>query len=130
MADFTEAIRLDPMNSKAFNGRGAVSSETKQFEKALADYNEAIRLDPKNSHEINNRGIVARIEKAIRKNIADFNEAIRYATRKTPRRLTAVGVFRYVQQATGIGRLSTQRSHPPRSEALQGKWTSPGYILV
>ena len=47
MADYNEAIRLDPKDARAINRRGAVCYQKNEFEKALADFNEAIRLDPK-----------------------------------------------------------------------------------
>ena len=54
--DYTEAIRIDPSNSKNFDGRGFVyHMHNRQEQKALSDYDEALRLDPNNDHAINNR---------------------------------------------------------------------------
>jgi protein-disulfide isomerase/invasion protein IalB/Tfp pilus assembly protein PilF len=72
LADFNEAIRLDPRNAAAYVGRGnlyksrassvsARSNDGKsesaeaEYEKALADYTEAIRLDPNDPITFYNR---------------------------------------------------------------------------
>ena len=44
--DFTEAIRLDPKDYKAFIGRGHIWSRKQEHAKAAADYGEAIKLEP------------------------------------------------------------------------------------
>ena len=46
IADYTQAIRLDPKYSYPYNGRGNAYQDKKDHD-ALAEYNEAIRLDPK-----------------------------------------------------------------------------------
>jgi tetratricopeptide (TPR) repeat protein len=47
IADYDEAIRLDPKYAIAFNNRGSAWLIKKEYDKAIADYDEAIRLDPK-----------------------------------------------------------------------------------
>jgi tetratricopeptide (TPR) repeat protein len=47
IADFTEAIRLDPKLAVAYDNRGVAWGTQKEYVKSLADYNQAIRLDPK-----------------------------------------------------------------------------------
>src|ERR1700722_12709674 len=44
IADFSEAIRLEPKNADAYNRRSLVWSDKKDYDKAIADSNEAIRL--------------------------------------------------------------------------------------
>jgi tetratricopeptide (TPR) repeat protein len=46
LADYTEAIRLDPESTTAYNNRAVTYAKKGDFERALADYTEAIRLDP------------------------------------------------------------------------------------
>src|SRR6478609_5042777 len=48
IADYTEAIRLDPKFAVAYANRGLAHSDKGDTRRAIADYNEAIRLDPKN----------------------------------------------------------------------------------
>ena len=46
IADYNEAIRLDPKSTLAFIGRGDAFTNKGDHDRALADYNEAVRLDP------------------------------------------------------------------------------------
>jgi tetratricopeptide (TPR) repeat protein len=55
IADFDEAIRLDPNNSLALRVRGATWANKDDYAKALADFNEAIRVDPYNVDALNHR---------------------------------------------------------------------------
>ena len=77
MADYNEAIRLDPTLSKAYNSRGFVWVTKKEYDKAIAEFNEAIRLDPLDAQVYCNRGIAWAYRKEYDKAIAEFNEAIR-----------------------------------------------------
>ena len=56
IADYTEAIRLDPKYARAYNNRGDAWYGKKEYDKAIADYTEAIRLDPEIAEAYNNRG--------------------------------------------------------------------------
>ena len=77
IADYKEAIRLDPQNESAFISRGLAWKNKKEFDKAIADFNEAIRLDPQDTTAFNNRGTAWLGKQEYDKAIADFNEAIR-----------------------------------------------------
>ncbi len=57
IADYNEAIRLDPGYALAYNSRGNAWSAKKDYDKAIADHNEAIRLDPGYAHAYCNRGV-------------------------------------------------------------------------
>ena len=58
IADYTEAIRLDPKFAQAYNNRGGTYYGKGEFDKAIADFSEAIRLNPKYAHAYYNRGLV------------------------------------------------------------------------
>ena len=47
IADYTEAIRLNPKDDSAFYFRGEAYRQKADYDRAIADYTEAIRLNPK-----------------------------------------------------------------------------------
>jgi tetratricopeptide (TPR) repeat protein len=77
IADYDEAIRLDPKYARAFTNRGNVYDAKSEYDRAIADHSEAIRLDPKYAVAINNRGIVYIHKKDYERAAADFAEVIR-----------------------------------------------------
>ncbi len=79
MADFDEAIRLDPTFAAAFNNRGHLWHQNKRdLDRAMADYDEAIRLDPTFAAAFNNRGHLWHQNKRdLDRAMADYDEAIR-----------------------------------------------------
>ena len=77
IADYSEAIRLDPKDASAFYNRGQAWSEEQEYGKAIADYSEAIRLDPKDMHAYKHRGGAWKATGQFDKAIADYDKAIR-----------------------------------------------------
>ena len=57
IADYSEAIHLDPKYASPYNGRGNVYQDKKDYDRAIADYDQAIRLDPKYALAYNGRGM-------------------------------------------------------------------------
>ena len=52
IADFTEAIRLDPKYAEAYCNRGCAYRNKGDYDKAIADFTEAIRLNPKDCRRV------------------------------------------------------------------------------
>jgi tetratricopeptide (TPR) repeat protein len=77
IANFDEAIRLDPKIAAAYNDRGILYQAKGDYDKAIADYDEAIRIDPKNVEPHNNRAAAYQVKRDYDKAIADYDEAIR-----------------------------------------------------
>jgi tetratricopeptide (TPR) repeat protein len=58
IADYSDAVRLDPKFAAAFYNRGLAYQFGKQdFDRAITDYTEAIGLDPKHARALYNRGV-------------------------------------------------------------------------
>ena len=77
IADYTEAIRLNPTDALAYITRGNAFWFNDEDDKAIADYTEAIRLDPKIASFYHSRGMVYYYKDEYDEAIADYTEAIR-----------------------------------------------------
>jgi len=77
IADYNEAIRLDPKFALAYFNRGLARYAKQAYDEAIADYDGAIRLDPKFALAYNNRGYVWHAKQDYDKAIADYDGAIR-----------------------------------------------------
>ena len=56
LADFDEALRLDPKSVYALHSRGLTRSGMAEYDRAIAEFDEAIRLDPNHAWAYTNRG--------------------------------------------------------------------------
>jgi tetratricopeptide (TPR) repeat protein len=77
IAEYTEAIRLNPDYATAFNNRGHVYNRKGDYDHAIADYTEAIRLNPDDAKAFRNRGYTYNEKGDYDHAIADCTEAIR-----------------------------------------------------
>jgi tetratricopeptide (TPR) repeat protein len=77
IADFNQAIQLNPKDAKAFNNRGNAYDEKGEYNRAIADFNEALKLNPKDAGAFNNRGSSYHKKGEYNRAAADFNEALK-----------------------------------------------------
>jgi tetratricopeptide (TPR) repeat protein len=108
VADFGQAIQLNPKYADAYNGRGFVYYQQKNYEKAINDYNEAIRLAPNLTNAYWNRGNAFKDQGENEKADADFVKAAQ------------------VEQATQGGMAAesvTVRLVAENSSGQGGRWT-------
>jgi tetratricopeptide (TPR) repeat protein len=77
IADFTEAIRLDPRNAEGFARRADAYLDRQQLDQAIGDFSEAIRLGPDSPTARNNRGVAYWRKRDYARAIEDFDQAIR-----------------------------------------------------
>src|SRR5215211_3461274 len=77
IANYNEAIRLDPKSAQLFINRGNAYKNKRDHDRAIADFNDAIRLDPKSALAFRDRGDAYTNKGDPDRAIADFNEAIR-----------------------------------------------------
>lgn len=76
IADYDQAIGLDPKSATALNNRGIVWFELGESDRAIADYTEAIRLDLKFADAFKNRGFAYIAKGEYDRAIADCTDAI------------------------------------------------------
>jgi tetratricopeptide (TPR) repeat protein len=74
---YDQAIRLDPKNAAAYNGRGGAYQAKGDDDHAIADYDQEIRLDPKYAGAFYNRGSAYGAKGDLDHAIADYDQAIR-----------------------------------------------------
>jgi tetratricopeptide (TPR) repeat protein len=86
VAEFTEALRLDPRLAPALINRGAALCSLDRADEALADLERAVRLDPANPDAYSWRGHAFHRKGDAEKALADFAEALRL----NPRHLGAL----------------------------------------
>ena len=77
VADFTEAIRLQPGEAGGFAGRGRAKLVVQDVDGAIADYSEALSLAPGNASYHTARGHAHFVRGESTAAIADFTEALR-----------------------------------------------------
>ena len=76
IADYNQAIRLNPRNAKAYHNRGYSYDQKKEYDRAIADYNQAIRLNPRYASAFINRAISYYSKGKYDRAIADYSQAI------------------------------------------------------
>jgi tetratricopeptide (TPR) repeat protein/V8-like Glu-specific endopeptidase len=77
IADYTQAIKLNPNYVNAYNDRGIARSRIGDAKGEIDDYNQAIRINPNYANAYYNRGI-ARSEMGDKQGaIADYTQAIK-----------------------------------------------------
>jgi tetratricopeptide (TPR) repeat protein len=77
IADFTEAIRLDPNYTEAYQSRACAYADANEYEKAIADQTEAIRLGPVTPDLYFNRSIFYKAAGRTSEAEEDTAEAVR-----------------------------------------------------
>ncbi len=72
MADYNQAIQLNPKYGRAYVNRGSAWGNRGDLDRAIADYNQAIRLDPKDTKAYYNRGMAWEMKRNLQAALADF----------------------------------------------------------
>ncbi len=78
IADFNEALRLDPKDANAHSALDLARHKKGKFDKAIATSEKAVRLDPKHAVTYYKRGIARQTRGEFDKAPADFNQALRF----------------------------------------------------
>jgi tetratricopeptide (TPR) repeat protein len=76
IADFSQALQIDPNDSDTYYNRGYAHHSLGNYEKAIADYSEAIRLNPQFAQAFSNRGYTYFVLKNYQQAINDATKAI------------------------------------------------------
>jgi lipoprotein NlpI len=77
IADYDEAIRLDPQDPLAYYNRGVAWHGKHDYDRAIADYDQAIRLNPQDPQAYDSRGNAWQAKGDLERAIAEYDDAIR-----------------------------------------------------
>jgi tetratricopeptide (TPR) repeat protein len=77
IADYTEAIRLNPNYDAAYNNRGVVRRRLGDKQGAIADFNSALKINPNDADVYVNRGVARDNLGELQGAIADYNTALK-----------------------------------------------------
>jgi tetratricopeptide (TPR) repeat protein len=75
IGDYSQAIQLDPTNSRAYRNRGGAYYLKRDYRRAIADFGEAIRLDPNDASAYTARANAYNATGEIDRADVDFNQA-------------------------------------------------------
>jgi lipoprotein NlpI len=81
IADYDEALKLDPKNARALANRGTAHSDKGDADAAIADFDEAIKRDPRLASAHFNRANAYAAKAEVDRAIADYTAAIKYDRR-------------------------------------------------
>jgi tetratricopeptide (TPR) repeat protein/CHAT domain-containing protein len=76
LADYDEAIRVDPTFATIYYNRGLGYATRGDYDRAIIDFTAAIRLDPGSSNAYNNRGYSLKLKGELDRALADFTTAV------------------------------------------------------
>jgi tetratricopeptide (TPR) repeat protein len=76
IAEYGEAIKINPNLADAYNNRGMAHDKKSQYDQAISDYGQAIRIDANFADAYFNRGISYRNKGDLDRAISDYSRAI------------------------------------------------------
>ena len=77
VADYGQAIQLEPTLVQAYLGRGVAYLQTGEYDKAIDDFDEVLRIDPGLAIAHDHRGAAWELKKEYEKAISDYSQAIK-----------------------------------------------------
>jgi tetratricopeptide (TPR) repeat protein len=83
IADYDQAIALNPDYTEAYTSRAAAYIDKKDPDKAIADYNQVIKREPNNSSAYFSRGLVYLNNKEYDKAITDYDQVIKLSPKNS-----------------------------------------------
>jgi len=76
IADYTQALKINPEFVTAYSNRGLAYSDKGELDQAIADYTQALKINPEYVNAYNNRGIAYYKIGELDQALDDFNQAL------------------------------------------------------
>jgi protein O-mannosyl-transferase len=115
LADFNQAITLNPSDPKPWLNRADLHFDAGEFEAAMPDYNKALEVDPKNAHAYANRGASYGAQNKFDLALSDLNRAIELNPTLTDafgnRALLYANTKRFTEELADIDRYLRLKPH-------------------
>jgi len=115
LADFGEAIRINPASVAALNGRAALHEQMGDYDSAITDYTAALRVNPRDPSGYFLRGRAWASKAEYANGALDFDEALRLGPRhhaaRFLRAVIALGEGRYELASDQFGDVM-KNTHP------------------
>jgi tetratricopeptide (TPR) repeat protein len=130
MADFNDAIRLDPKNTHAYNNRAILWREKGEVDNAIADFTKAIAIDPLPHSDLAgpghvnlyaNRGLAWKAKGDFDRALSDFDEALRQDSKDAD--------ARYFRSETLIAKSEYERAIADLDAVISLKPNASAYYL-
>ena len=127
LADFSEAIRLDPKFSDAYVQRGQAMFKNGNADRAIADFTQALQIDPRNAGAFKARGMAMLYKGDDDGAIIDLTKAIQYAE-IDPASIPAVEVFYARRSRASLydRKQLYDRELIDLTAMIDGYWKNPG----
>ena len=77
LADYEQAVAINPQDADAFNSRGTTYTALGRYELAIQDFDQAIKLNPASPMAFGNRCFAKALLGQLEQGLADCNEALR-----------------------------------------------------
>ena len=77
IADFAEAIKINPRDAGIYERRAAVEMKINDFDKALADYSEAIKLKPNEARYYSYRAYIYELKGDLKNSMVDTEKVLK-----------------------------------------------------
>lgn len=121
LADYTQAIAIDPTESDYLNSRAAIYEHKNDMQRAMTDYDQAIKLNPRSAYAYNNRGASFQRKGDFARASADYGEV----TKLQPKNIDAWAARCWVRAAGGR---EVQQALSDCNEALKLKADAPDIL--
>jgi uncharacterized caspase-like protein len=94
IADYNQALRINPQYAAAYLGRGVAWEMKGNLDRAIADFNQALRINPQYAEAYFNRGIAWVSKRDYDRAIADYTQALRINPQLTQAKENLIAVQR------------------------------------